>query len=105
MVLMTCKCFLAWNSENLREGNGGEKRVFIELMKKGKEDKMQSEYSENMLLGRYCTEKVSCGGTSETPVTPLLLAQGGRGCAAEGPGVRVLTGDVPLGAGGNLFGS
>lgn len=72
MVVMTCKCSLVRNSENSGEESGG-KKMFIELMKKGKEDKMESEYSENMFLIRYCTEKVSFGRTSETTLTHLLL--------------------------------
>ena len=50
-----------------------KKKVFIELMKKGKTDKMESEYSENMFLMRYCIEKVSCRRTSETTLAHLLL--------------------------------
>lgn len=45
--------------------------MFIELMKKGKEDKMASEYSENMFRMRYCREKASCGRTSETTLDSL----------------------------------
>lgn len=80
--------------------------MFIELMKKGKEDKMASEYSENMFRMRYCREKVSCGRTSETTLTHLLL-----GCrrwpkmCCRGNWCACAHGGCASWCGGNLFGS
>lgn len=67
MVEMTCKCFLAWNSENSREGNGGEKKVFIELMKKGKEDKMQSKYFKKHVSSEVLHRDMFPPGEHEKP--------------------------------------